>query len=33
MIILKEMNELNWVDVCVLDDVILNIGVGVFIEY
>ncbi|QEK37344.1 nitrite reductase small subunit NirD [Acinetobacter johnsonii] len=33
MTILKEMNELNWVDVCALDDVTPNTGVGALIEH
>ena len=33
MTILKEMNELDWVDVCALDDVTPNTGVGALIEH
>ena len=33
MTILKEMNELNWVDVCALDDLTPNTGVGALIEH
>ena len=32
MIILKDMNELNWVEVCALDDITPNTGVGALIE-
>ena len=32
MTILKEMNELDWVDVCALDDLTPNTGVGALIE-
>ena len=33
MTILKEMNELDWVDVCALDDLTPNTGVGALIEH
>ena len=33
MTILKEMNELDWVDVCALDDVTPNTGVGALVEH
>ena len=32
MTILKDMNELNWVEVCALDDITPNTGVGALIE-
>ena len=32
MTILKEMNELNWIEVCALDDITPNTGVGALIE-
>lgn len=33
MTILKEMNELDWVDVCALDDLTPNTGAGALIEH
>lgn len=32
MTILKEMNELNWIEVCALDDITPNTGVGALID-
>lgn len=32
MTILKDMNEMNWVEVCALDDITPNTGVGALIE-
>ncbi len=32
MTILKDMNELNWVEVCALDDITPNTGVGALVE-
>lgn len=32
MTILKEMNELNWVEVCALDDITPNTGVGAWVD-
>ena len=32
MTILKEMNDLDWVEICSLDDITQNTGVGALIE-
>ena len=32
MMILKEMNELDWVEICSLDDITPNTGVGALIN-
>ena len=32
MTILKEMNDLDWFDVCALEDITPNTGVGALIE-